>query len=282
MAILNQLKTVLLLGLLTGVLLGVGYLIGGTGGLTIAFGFALLLNFVTYWFSDKIVLAMYRAKEAKKNDYPRLHKIVEEVSKLAKIPKPKIYIIPNNQANAFATGRNPKHAVVACTSGIMSLLNDNELKGVIAHEIAHVKNRDILISAIAAVIAGTIMYVAQMAQFAAIFGGDRDRNGGGALGLLVLAIFTPIIAMLVRLAISRSREYLADETGAKLIKNGEPLASALLKLESSSKMNPMRMGSEGSAHMFIVNPFSGRSMMSLLSTHPLVNERCKKLRSMRF
>jgi heat shock protein HtpX len=283
MALLNQAKTVFLLGLLTGVLLGIGYLIGGNNGLLIGLVLALVLNFLSYWFSDKIVLKMYRAKEAKKNEYPRLHKIVEEVSKSAKIPKPRVYIVPNSQANAFATGRNPKHAVIACTTGIMGLLNDAELKGVIAHEMSHIKNRDILISTIAAVIAGAISYIAFMARFAAIFGGmGRDRNSGNFIGLLVLAILTPIIAMIIRMAISRSREYLADETGAKLIKNGEPLASALMKLEQCAKVRPMRMGSEGSAHMFIVNPFSAKSMFKLFSTHPTVPDRCRRLRSMRF
>ena len=229
MGVENQLKTVFLLSLLMGLLMGVGWLVGGVQGLTIALIFSVLMNFGMYWFSDRIVLAMYRAKEATPHEEPELHRIIREVVHLAGIPMPKVYVIPSEAANAFATGRNPKHAAVAVTHGIVSLLSKDELKGVIAHEIAHVKNRDILITTIAATIAGVISYVAMMARWAALFGGGggRDRNGGDIIGLIALAIVTPLIAMLLQLALSRSREYLADETGAKTIHN--PLALARWK-----------------------------------------------------
>ena len=279
----NQIKTVLLLGLLTGLVLGVGWLLGGQGGLAIALIFALIMNFGSYFFSDKIVLFMYRAKEAKKSDYPSLHSVVEDVAKQAGIPKPKVYIIPTQSPNAFATGRSPKHAVVACTEGILQLLGKDELKGVIAHEISHVKNRDILIMTIAATIAGVISYLANMAQYAAIFGsGDRDRDSGDILGLIILTIITPIIAVLLQLAISRSREYLADESGARTIKNPKALASALHKLEFGVKANPLRFGSAATNSLFIVNPFSARGLVNLLSTHPPLDERIRRLNQMKF
>src|SRR3989344_2008939 len=282
MAILNQFKTVVLLGLLAGLLMSVGWLVGGYQGLTIGFAFAIIMNFGTYFFSDRIVLFMYRAKEAKKSEYPDLYKMVAEISKMADIPMPKVYIVPTETPNAFATGRNPKHAVVACTNGIMNLLSKEELKGVIAHEISHVKNRDILIQTIAATIAAVISYVAMMARFAAIFGGGRDdRDGGGALEFLLLAIVTPLIAMLLQLAISRSREYLADETGARTIHNPNALASALAKLESGVARNPMRFGSPATSSLFIVNPFSAKGLIGLLSTHPPMEERIRRLKGMR-
>jgi len=278
----NQIKTTLLLGLLTGLMLGAGWLLGGQTGLLIALVFSILMNFCSYFFSDKIVLFMYRAKEAKKSDYPSLHSIVEEVSKSAGIPKPKVYVIPTNTPNAFATGRNPKHAVVACTEGILQLLDKEELKGVIAHEISHVKNRDILIATVAATIAGVISYLAQMAQFAAIFGGgNRDRDSGNAIGMLALAIITPLIALIIQLAISRSREYLADETAAKTIHNPKALASALHKLEVGVKNNPLRFGSPATSSLFIVNPFSARGFMTMLSTHPPMQERIRRLNEMK-
>jgi len=277
----NQIKTVLLLGLLTGLLLGIGYLLGGTGGLTIALIFAFIINFISYWFSDRIVLFMYRAKEAKKSENPKLHKIVEEVSKLAGIPKPKVYIVPMNVPNAFATGRNPKHAVVACTTGILSLLDESELKGVIAHEISHIKNRDILISSIAAVIAGAIAYVAMIARFSLFFGGSRDRGIAGIIALILLSIFVPLAAVVIQLAISRSREYLADASGAKTIKNPIALANALMKLDGSVRLHPLKIGNEATAHMFIVNPFSARGLTKLFSTHPPMTERVKRLKEMK-
>ena len=279
--ILNQIKTVLLLAGLGAVLLVVGWLIGGVTGLTVGLAIAIVINFVSYYFSDKIVLRIYKAKELKEEDAPGLHGVVEEIAKDAGIPKPRVYLIPSDNANAFATGRNPKNAVVAVTAGILKLLSNSELKGVIAHEISHIKNRDILIATIAATIATVISYVAFMARWAAIFGGGRSRDSGKLLSLLVLAILTPLLALIIRMAISRSREYLADETGAKLIGGGEPLANALLKLEENSKTHPLRFGSKTTSSLFITNPFRGRDLFSLFSTHPKVQKRVAKLRAMR-
>jgi len=276
----NQIKTIILLGALTGLLIGVGGMIGGRQGLLIGLIFAGGMNFVMYWFSDKMVLAMYGAKEAKKSEYPELHKIVEEVAKLSHLPKPKVYVLPTAAPNAFATGRNPEHAAVAATEGIMQLLTHDELKGVIAHEMGHIKNRDILVTTIAATIAGVISYLAHMAQFAAIFGGNNRDDRGNMMGIIVLAILTPIIAMILQLAISRAREYLADETGARTIKNPKALANALKKLEIGAKHHPMRMGSPATSSMFIVNPFSAHGLVALLSTHPPMAERIKRLNEM--
>lgn len=282
----NQIKTVLLLGLLTGLLLLVGRLIGGATGLLVALVFSVLMNFGAYWFSDRIVLTMYRAKPADRKTHARLYKIVEEVAAAASMPKPKVYIIPTEAANAFATGRSPKNGVVACTEGIMKLLTDKELKGVIAHEISHVKNRDVLVTTIAATIAGVISYLAHMAQFAAMFGGGRrddNRGGGGsAIALLAIAIITPIIAMILQLAISRSREFLADHSGAMTIKDGEPLASALAKLDKAALHHKMGLGNEATASLFIVNPLKGQGLISLFSTHPPLEARIQRLRSIRF
>lgn len=283
MSMVNQLRTAVLLALLTALMLGAGWIFGGRGGLTIALVFALVMNFGSYWFSHKIVLMMYRAKKADKKDYAELHKIVEEVSKEAGIPKPAVYIIPSEAANAFATGRSQKTAVVACTSGIMKLLNREELKGVIAHEVSHVKNRDMLVTTIAATIAGVISYLAMMARFAAIFGsgGRDDRDHGNMFSLLALAILTPIIAAIIQLAISRSREYLADSSGAKTLKTGEPLARALEKIDANASRNPLRFGSQATSSLFIINPFRG-GLAGLFSTHPSTAERAKRLRSMKF
>ena len=278
----NQIKTVLLLGVLTALMLWFGSF-WGQQGLFIALFFVLLMNLGTYFFSDKIVLLMYRAKEVKEKDSPNLFKIVKEVSQDANLPMPRVYIVPSETPNAFATGRSPKHSAVACTQGILSLLTKEELKGVIAHEMSHIKNRDTLIMVIASTIAGVISYLAMMARFAAIFGGGSrdDRNGGNGLGLLALAIITPIIAMIIQLAISRSREYMADESGARIVKNPEALASALEKLELGVKSNPMRLGSEATSSLFIVNPFRASAMLSLLSTHPPLKERVKRLREIK-
>src|SRR3989344_6005788 len=279
---LNQIKTALLLGSLTGIFLVIGYFFAGTSGLTIALGFALFMNLITYFFSHKIVLFMYRAKEADKTRYKGLYRDVKQVSELANLPMPKVYIVPTKTPNAFCTGRSPKHAVLAFTEGILELLSERELRGVIAHEISHAKNRDILIGTIAAVIAGAISYIAFMARWAAIFGGgDRDRGGGNIIGLLLLGIITPIIALIIQLAISRSREYLADDTGAKTIRDPNALADALIKLDAGVKHNPLKFGSEASAHMFIVNPFTMKGVMSLLSTHPNMESRVGRLRSMK-
>lgn len=285
MAILNQIKTVALLGALTGLLLWIGSF-WGQGGVLFALGIAVLLNFFSYFFSDKIVLLMYRAKEAKGSEYKKLHRLVEEVAHKAGIPKPKLYVLPSQAPNAFATGRSPKKACVACTAGIMDLLDEDELKGVLAHEISHIKNRDILIASVVATIAGAISTIAFMARWAALFGGvggrDSEGRGGRGIELLVLAVLTPIIATLIQLAISRSREYLADESGAKILEDGKPLASALRKLEFSAKHHPLKFGNETTAHLFIVNPFRASVLMSIFSTHPATEERVKRLEGLKF
>jgi heat shock protein HtpX len=279
----NQIKTVLLLGILFTLFLGIGFLFGGTAGLTIGFILAFVINFISYWFSDKIVLFMYGAKEVKEKDYKSLFNLVKDVSRDASLPMPKVYVMQNETPNAFATGRSPKHSAVAVTTGIMNLLTIKELKGVIAHEMAHIKNRDILISSIAAVIAGAISYVAMIARFGALFGSGDDREGGVAslVYVLVLAILAPIIAMIVQFAISRYREYLADSTGAFIINDSNSLADALEKLDKGVKVHPMKKGNPATAHMFIVNPFSGGAILNLFSTHPPLCERVKRLRIMK-
>jgi len=282
----NQIKTVLLLGALTGIFLAIGYFLGGRTGILIALIFAGGVNFFSYWFSDKIVLAIYRAKEADKIEHKRLYEMVQDIIIQAKLPMPKVYIIPTNHPNAFATGRNYKHAAVACTQGIMDLLNDHELKGVIAHELAHVKNRDILISSIAATIAGVISYLAMMARWGAIFGGfgGRDNDSGGIIELLVLAIVAPLMAVIIQLAISRSREYHADETGARFIRDASGLASALEKLKQGIKRAPLKAQgtTEATSHLFIESPFRGGGLLKIFSTHPPTEERVKRLRALKF
>ena len=279
----NQLKTVMLLGLLTALLLWVGQLVGGMQGLTVAIIFAVIMNFGSYWFSSKIALAMYRAKKTTREAQPRLFNIVKEVALKANIPMPTVFIIPSSSPNAFATGRNPKNAAVACTQGILELLNDTELEGVIAHEISHIKNRDILIATIAATIAGVISYVAMMSRWAAIFGGfgGRDRDSSSGLEFIVLAILTPLIATIIQLSISRSREFLADEGAGKITQQPWHLADALEKLDSSISHNPMRFGNKAAASLFIANPFRGRSLFQFFSTHPKTADRVKRLRDMR-
>jgi heat shock protein HtpX len=276
----NSFKVTILLSVLTGLFLGAGYLMGGQSGLIFAFAFALIMNFVSYWFSDKIVLSMYRAKEASKKSYPKIYSMTLELCKNASLPMPKLYVINSDNPNAFATGRSPKHSAVALTTGIMSLLTDKELKGVIAHELAHIKNRDTLISTMAATIAGAIGMIANMVQWAAIFGGfSRDNdNGGNIVGALALAILTPFIAIIIQLAISRSREYYADKTGAEFSSDPNALASALLKLEKGSKQKPLRSDNKTAASLFIVNPFSRKGFINLFSTHPPIEERVKRLR----
>jgi heat shock protein HtpX len=278
----NRIKTVLLLALMTAFLIVIGRVLGGRNGMYIAFVLAVLMNFFSYWFSDKLVLSMYGAQEASPAEAPKLHQIVEELAREANIPKPRVYIIPTDSPNAFATGRNPEHAAVAATEGIMRLLTPAELKGVLAHEIGHVRNRDILISTIAATMAGAIMILADIARIGAIFGmgGRNDEEGPGILGIIVMSIIAPIAAMLIQLAISRSREYLADETGAHLAHNPESLARALEKLSLGVERAPMD-ASPATAHMFIVNPLTGRSLMNLFSTHPPIEERIARLRAMR-
>lgn len=253
----------------------------GRSGLTIALIFGFGFNFLQYFFSDKIVLAMYRAREIKKSEAPNLYKMIDEICKKANMPKPKkVCLIPSDASNAFCTGRGPKHYVVAVTQGILNLLSNEELKGVLAHEIGHAKNRDVLIGTIAASIAGVIVYLANMARWGAMFG-SRDENGNSnVVSLLILSILAPIAAVIIQLAISRSREYLADSTGAKIIKNPLALANALQKLESNVKFRPLRFGSKAAASLFIVNPFSGQALISLFSTHPPLNKRIQRLKEM--
>jgi heat shock protein HtpX len=277
----NRVKTVLLLTGLTIFLIFMGKFLGGRQGMYLAFILALGMNFFSYWFSDKIVLRMYRAQEVSPEEAPQIHRMVEELAHEAGIPKPRVYIIPDDSPNAFATGRNPQHAAVAATQGIIRLLTPVELKGVLGHELGHVLNRDILISTIAATLAGAIMILASMARWGAILGmGRDDEEGGGIFGVLVMSIIAPIAAMLIQMAISRSREYLADETGARLAHNPESLARALEKLSLGTQRIPMD-ASPATAHMFIVNPLTGRSLMNLFSTHPPIEERVERLRAMR-
>lgn len=277
----NQIKTFLLLAGLTGLLLFAGQLLGGYFGLALAIVIVVGMNFVSYFWSDKLVLKMYKAKKVSKNSHPELYNAVKEIAQKAKIPMPKLFIIPTEQANAFATGRNPKNASVACTEGILRILTKDELKGVLAHEISHIKNRDILIQTVAATIAGIIGYLGAMARWTAIFGGfgGNDDDGGGLVGILVLAILAPLMAVVIQLAISRSREYLADETGAKTINDPKSLASALEKIHNSAKKNPLRFGSPSSSSLFIANPFKASGLVNLLSTHPPVESRIKRLHS---
>ena len=281
MTIKNQLKTAVLLALLTALFLWIGSFFG-RAGLIFALIFVGLMNFGAYWFSDKIVLMMYRAKEAKQSEYPKLYKIVKDVSKLSGLPMPKVYVIPTNSSNAFATGRSPKHAAIAATEGILKLLNEEELKGVIAHEFSHIKNKDILISTVAGTIAGVISFISNMFMWSAIFGGRDDDRGGNMFSLIALAIITPIIASLIHLAISRSREYLADEIGAKTVKNGNSLADALEKIEKNVDINPMRFGNTATSHLFISNPFRNVNFLKLFLTHPPTKERTRRLRDMKF
>jgi heat shock protein HtpX len=273
----NNLKTVLLLGLLTGIILFIGSF-WGQQGLTIALVMSIIMNFASYFFSDKIALSMYHAQPVEREQAPQVYRILDFLCARNGIPMPKVYIIPDESPNAFATGRNPQHASVAVTEGALRLLNEEEITGVLAHEIAHVKNRDILISSVAATLAGIIMWVANMARFAAIFGGGRDRDdeGGGGLGGLVTIIVAPIAAMLIQMWISRTREYQADASAAETAGNPRGLASALQKLENYSRRIPME-ASPGTAHMFIMHPFSGRSMMNLFSTHPPTQKRIERL-----
>jgi len=278
-----RLKTTLFLAILTALLLAVGQYFGGMSGVGIMLIFSVLMNFGTYFYSDKIVLRMYKAKEIGRNDNALIYGIVEQLSTRAKIPMPKIYLIPSNNPNAFATGRNPEHSSVAVTDGIINLLTKKELEGVIAHELSHIKNRDILISTIAGTVAGVISYLSMFAKWGAIFGGFGDRDGdNNIVTLLVVAILAPIIALILQMAISRSREYLADKTGAEIMHSGESLASALEKIEKGIRQRPMKLGNTGTAHLFISNPFSGRSMIQLFSTHPSTTSRIKKLRQMKW
>lgn len=276
----NGLKTAFLLGLLTAVILAVGNMVGGPRGMAFAFILAAVMNFVSYWFSDRIVLAMYRAKPVERSQAPEVYDILHNLTQKAGMPMPKLYVLPTDSPNAFATGRDPEHAAVAVTQGILSLLTREELEAVLAHELSHVSNRDILISSIAATLAGAIILVARIAQFSLYFGGlgGRDDNrGGNPLGLLLMAILAPIAATLIQLAISRSREYAADESGVRLVGNPRALASALEKLQYYSKRVPLN-ANPASAHLFIVKPFSGQALMELFSTHPPTEKRIERLR----
>jgi heat shock protein HtpX len=279
----NTLKTFILLAGLTGLLMAIGSAIGGRNGLMIALVFAGIMNFVGYWFSDKIALAMSGAQPVSENEAPDLYRLVRELCLRANLPLPRLYVIPSPTPNAFATGRNPEHSAVAVTSGIMNILSRDELEGVIAHELAHVKNRDILISSVAAVVAGAITQLAHMAQFAMIFGGmgrDRDDNdGGGLLGGIAMMIIGPIAAMLIQMAISRSREYQADATGAQFCGRPQSLANALMKLEHGNRRLPMDVN-PAQAQMYIVNPLTGGGIANLFSTHPPMAERVKRLQEM--
>ena len=276
----NMMKTVLLMTGLTLLLVLAGSALGGKSGMMTAFIFACIMNIGTYWFSDKIVLAMYGAKEVSYAEAPEIHSIVRELSMRAGIPMPKVYIIDNATPNAFATGRNPEHAAVAVTRGIVSLLTREELSGVLGHELAHIKHRDILIGTIAATVAGAISMLANMAQWSMYFGGRRDdREGGHPVVAIIMMILAPIAAMLIQMAISRSKEYLADEGGAKIAGNPLSLAKALGKLHKGVQMMPMN-ANPATAHMFIVSPLSGGGFLTLFSTHPPIEERIKRLESM--
>ncbi len=277
----NTFKTAVLLGALTGLLVVFGNFFGGQQGMVIAFAFALLMNFGAYWFSDRIVLAMYGAKEVSEAEAPDLVAMVRGLAQRARLPMPRVYVIPTASPNAFATGRSPQHAAVAVTEGILRLMDREELEGVLAHELAHVRNRDTLISTVAATLAGVIMMLANMARWAAFFGGSRDEeNRGGMLGLVVMAVLAPIAALLIQMAISRAREYLADATAAQTTKKPGALASALLRLQEASHHVPLA-ANPATAHLFIVNPLSGRSFASWFSTHPPIEERVARLRAMR-
>ncbi|HUL71966.1 MAG TPA: zinc metalloprotease HtpX [Vicinamibacterales bacterium] len=279
----STLKTAILLGALTALVILAGGAIGGQTGLIVAFAIAVLMNVGSYWFSDKLVLRMYRAQEVGP-DHP-LSRITARLSQKAGLPMPRCYVIPDMSPNAFATGRDPHHAAVAATEGILRLLPENELEGVIAHELSHVKHRDILISTIAATLAAVIMFLAQMARFAAIFGGggssDDRRGGTSPLVMLAMAILAPFAAMLIQMAVSRQREYAADEAGARLVGSPMGLASALRHIDSAVKQIPMEDASPATAHLFIMNPFSARGFTSLFQTHPPTEERIKALMAIR-
>ncbi len=274
----NGFKTAILMTVMMVLFILVGNLIGGQSGMMVAFLISLVMNFGSYWFSDKIVLKMYRAKEVTREQYPQLYDSVENLSIKAELPMPKVYVMENPTPNAFATGRNPQHSAVAVTTGILSLLKRDELEGVISHELTHVKNRDILVGTIAATLVGTITFIARMAGWAAMFSGGRDsKDRGNIFSDLALIIIAPIAAMLIQMAISRSREYMADDGGAKISGNPLALASALNKLQHGNEVIPMRNAGTSSAHMFIVNPLSGKSLMKLFSTHPPIEERIERL-----
>ena len=279
----NNFKTFILLAGLTGLLMVIGNYMAGSSGMMIMLVIGAAMNLGTYWFSDKIVLKMYRAKEATEAEVPQLYRVVRKLVEKSGMPMPKVYLIPDHSPNAFATGRDPAHAAVAATVGIMNLLSEQELEGVMAHELAHVQNRDTLISAVAATIAGAISSIGSILQWGAMFGGGRNSdndNRGGMIGMLVMAIMAPIAAMLIQMAISRSREYAADRKGAEMCGKPLALAGALGRLHNAVLQVPMQGGTPATAHLFIVNPFKGGGMANLFSTHPPMEERIKRLTEM--
>jgi heat shock protein HtpX len=275
----NTMKTVLLMTLIMVIFLLVGQMLGGTQGMTLALILSVVMNFITYWFSDKIVLAMYRAREVSESDEPRLYAILRSLTAQAELPMPRVFIIPTETPNAFATGRNPSHASVAVTQGILKLLSEDELEGVLGHELAHVKHRDILTGTIVATMVGTITFLARMAGWSMMFfGGSRnERQGSSGFGELFLIIVAPLAAVLIQLAISRSREYAADEGGSRISHKPLSLANALRKLERGAERIPMEQASPASAHLFIVNPLRGGGILSLFSTHPPIEGRIERL-----
>jgi heat shock protein HtpX len=279
----NRLKITFLLTCLTLLLVAMGSAIGGHSGMFIAFAVACGMNFFSYWYSDKIILKMYKAREVSETENPAFYGMVRRLARQANMPMPKVYLIPSEGPNAFATGRNPQNAAVAATEGIMHILSAEELEGVMAHELAHVQNRDTLISTIAATFAGAISMLGSMLQWAAIFGagrGEDEEEGGGLLGGLAMAIIAPMAAMLIQMAISRSREYLADASGARICGKPLALANALRKLQQAATMMPMREATPATSHLFIVNPLTGASLLKLFSTHPPMEERIARLEAM--
>lgn len=280
----NKLKTTLLLGLLTGLVMTIGYLIGGQSGVLLALIISTVMNFSAYWWSDKIVLMTYGARKADQKKYPELYKTMNELTSVASLPMPRLYIMDSPMPNAFATGRNENHSVVAVTTGLLQQLNSTELRGVLAHELAHIKNKDILIGSIAATFAGAISYLAQLAYFGNLFSSSDDEEGGGhgIFGLIIMMILAPLISAMLHMAISRSREYIADEGGAKIAGNPEGLASSLHKISNFNATHELH-GSpkqETAAHLFIINPFKTSTLMALFSTHPPVEERIKRLKKL--
>ena len=276
----NTFKTAMLLGLLTGLIIIAGGAVGGKGGMILALVLAAGMNFFSYWFSDKIVLKMTKAQPLSESEAPRVHAITNNLCARAGMPVPKIYLLPQEAPNAFATGRNPENAAMAVTAGLLRMMDESELEGVIAHELSHIKHRDILISSIAATIGGAVMVLASIARWGAIFGGygtSRDDDGGGIIPILITALVAPLAAVLIQAAISRSREFEADAGAAALTGNPDGLARALLKLDTASKRVPLRT-SHTTAHMFIVKPLGGRGLAGLFSTHPPIEDRVARLR----
>ncbi|HEV8701241.1 MAG TPA: zinc metalloprotease HtpX [Candidatus Polarisedimenticolia bacterium] len=275
----NAVKTAFLLGLLSALIVALGSVFGGPRGMILALGLAAVMNFFSYWFSDRMVLAWHRAQPVSREQAPQLYEILERLTARAGIPMPRVYVLPEEAPNAFATGRNPQHAAVAVTHGILRLLNAEELEGVLAHELSHVKNRDILIGSIAATLAAAVMVIANMARWAAFFGGGQrdDRGGTNPIAFLATVILAPIAATLIQLAVSRSREFQADATGAEMTHNPYGLANALQKLEDSSRRIPMQTAGPASSHLFIVKPFTGGALTNLFSTHPPIRERIRRL-----